>query len=117
MFHRGLRQLLPLIAIYTALSLFWMGFANGVAPNIILAAYNERTLPILNWIFEGHRSLPVEHYLASWSAITGAVQIATILHLAIVILIINMDRQHRNPPSPLKVKSYSNLILILFSAA
>jgi hypothetical protein len=40
--------LLPLIAIYAAVCLLWIGFANGIAPNIIAAAYNEQSLSVLN---------------------------------------------------------------------
>ena len=113
-----LRPLLSLIAIYAAVCLFWIGFADGVAPNIIAAAYNERSLPILNWVFQGHRSLPIEHYLDRWSVIAAAVQIATILHLVIVLFIGSIDRKHRllllKAPRP---DLCTNFVLIAFSAA
>jgi Glycosyltransferase family 87 len=115
MSHRDLRPLLLLIAVYAAVCLFWMGFAGAVAPNIIAAAYNERSLSVLNWVFQGHRSLPIEYYLERWTAITVAVLIATILHLVIVLFIRSIDRKHRL--LPLKTRRGTNFVLIVFSAA
>jgi Glycosyltransferase family 87 len=110
--------LLTLIAIYVVLSLCWVGFAYGVAPNIIIAAYNEQSLRILNWVFHGHRSLPVEHFLARWSAIAAAVLIAALLHFLIVLFIESIDRKYRlrlvDPP---KSDLSGNSVLIAFSAA
>jgi len=118
MCRHELRRSLLLIATYAALWVFWVGFADGVAPNIIAAAYNERSLSVLNWVFQGHRSLPIEHYLESWRVVAAAVQIATILHLMIVLFIRRIDRKHRllllkTPRADL----YTNFILIAFSAA
>ena len=113
-----LRPLLPLIAIYAVVCLLWIGFANGVAPNIIAAAYNEQSLSVLNWAFQGHRSLPIEHYLDRWSVIAIAVLIATILHLVIVLFIAGIERKHRllllNSSRP---DLCTNFVLIVFSAA
>jgi hypothetical protein len=118
MSHHDLGRLLFLIATYAALWLFWMGFANGVAPDIIAAAYDGRSLSVLNWVFQGHRSLPLEHYLESWSAIAAAVQIAMILHLVIVLLIKSIDRKNRFLLlKTAKAKLFTNFILIAFSAA
>src|SRR5205085_6694820 len=86
---------LPLIAIYATLCLLWIGFADGAAPKIIAAAYNQRGLAILNWVFQGHRSLPIEHYLERWSVIAAAVQIGMILHLVIVLFTRSIDRKHQ----------------------
>jgi hypothetical protein len=118
MFHRALRPSLPLIALYLVLSVFWVGFAYGVAPNIITAAYHERSLPVLNWVFQGHRSVPAEHYLDRWSSIAVALQIAMILHLVIVLFTVSVDRKHRllvlNAP---RADLCANFVLIAFSAA
>ena len=46
------QEAVPLIAIYAIMCLLWIGFADGVAPNIIAAAYNERSLSVLNWLFK-----------------------------------------------------------------
>jgi uncharacterized membrane protein len=115
MFHR---DLLLLIVIYSVLCLFWKEFADGVVPNIIAAAYNERSLPVLNWVFQGHRSLPIEHYLEIWSVIAAAVQIATILHLVIVLFIRSIDRKQRLLLCKVpRADLYTNFVLIAFSAA
>jgi hypothetical protein len=98
--------------------MLWIGFANGVASRIIADAYNEQSLSVLNWAFQGHRSLPVGHYLDRWSDITAAVLIATIMHLVIVLFIAGSDRKHglligKNS----RADSHTNFVLIAFSAA
>jgi len=114
-----LRPSLPLIVIiYAALCLFWIGFAHLVAPSIIAAAYNDRSLPVLNQVFQGLRSLPIEHYLHRWSVTATAVLIGTILHLVIVLFIKSVDRKHlllllNSPRGGL----CNNFFLIAFSAA
>jgi Glycosyltransferase family 87 len=110
------RPPVPLFAIYAIVCLSWIGFAGGIAPNIISAAYNERSLPVLNWIFKNHRSLPLEHYLDRWSVTAAAVFIAIVLHLAIVLFIGRLDRKHRLSATP-PAASRINFILIIFSAA
>ena len=102
--------------IYAIVCLLWIGFADGIAPNIISAAYNERSLSVLNWFFKSHRSLPLEHYLDRWSVFAAAVLIAIVLHLAIVLFIGRIDRKHRLPDTT-RACSRINFILIAFSAA
>src|SRR5690348_2602418 len=80
------RLSLRLIAIYAIMCLFWVGFADWLAPNIISAAYDERNLSILNWVFQG-RSFPVEHYVDRWNVIAAAALLAAVLHLVIVLFI------------------------------
>jgi hypothetical protein len=82
MSNRLFRPPVPLLAIYAIVCLLWIGFADGIAPNIISAAYNELSLSVLNWFFKSHRSLPLEHYLDRWSVFAAAVSIAIALHLA-----------------------------------
>src|SRR5262245_21714970 len=104
----------PLLATYAIVCLLWIAFADGIAPKIISAAYNERSLSVLNWFFKSHRSLPLEHYLDRWSVTAAAVLIAIVLHLAIVLLIGRIDRRLSATPTAL---SRINFILIAFSAA
>ena len=92
------RPPVPLLVIYAIVCLLWIGFADGIAPNIISAAYNERSLSVLNWFFKSHRSLPLEHYLDRWSVTAAAVLIAMVLHLAIVLFIGHIDRNIGFPP-------------------
>src|SRR5262249_25065702 len=113
-----LRLLPPIIATYASVCILWIDFANGVAPNIIADAYNEQSLSVLNWLFQGHRSLPIGLYFDRWSEITTAVLIAAILHLLIVVFIMGSDRKY-----PLLLGTGSkpdtriNFVLIVFSAA
>jgi hypothetical protein len=112
MVHHTLRPSLPIIALYGILSVFWVGLAYGLAPNIITAAYSERSVSILNWVFQGHRALPLEYYLSRWSMIAAALQIAMMLHLVIVLFIVGNDI--KRPSSP-KVALRANLVIIVFS--
>jgi len=113
-----LRSLPSLIAIYASVCILWIWFANGVAPKIIADAYKEQSLSVLNWALQGHRSLPVGHYLDRWSDVTTAVLIATILHLIIVLFIGGSDRKHGLLfGNTSRADSLTNFILIAFSAA
>ena len=88
--------------IYAVVCLLWIGFADGIAPNIISAAYNERSLSVLNWFFKSHRSLPLEHYLDRTDPFDE--------------IALTLDRKHRLSATPTAV-SRINFILITFSAA
>src|SRR5262249_7116569 len=66
--------------------------------------------------FQGHGSAPIEHYLDRWSEIATTVQIATILHLGIVLFIQSIDRKRRLLFLP-RADLYTNIVLIAFAAA
>jgi hypothetical protein len=108
----SLRMSLRLIAIYAIMCLFWVGFADWLVPNIISAAYDERNLSILDWVFQG-RSLPVEHYLDRWNVIAAAALLAAVLHLVIVLFIRGTGRKL----DPARSSSHANATLVVFSAA
>jgi hypothetical protein len=98
--------------------LFWIGFAEWVAPHVISTAYDERNLWILNRVFQGRRWLPVEHYLHLWNVIAAAVLLAALLHLMIVFFICGTDRKHRVRFAGAALSfSNANAALIVFSAA
>jgi hypothetical protein len=105
------------IAIYAIVCLCWVGFANWIAPNIIAFAYDERNLPIFNWVFHDG-SLPVEHYRDRWNTIAAAALLAVVLHLVTVLFISGKDRKQRdrflNAALP---SSHINAALVIFSAA
>jgi Glycosyltransferase family 87 len=117
MFHCPLRLALRLIAIYAIVCLFWIGFADWVAPNIIAAAYDERNPWITNWDFRGYQSIPV-HYPDRWSVIATAALLAALLHLVIVLFICGIDRKHRvRFLDAARPHSHANAALVVFSAA
>ena len=110
------QEAVPLIAIYAVFCLIWSGFSYGVVPNAITAAYNERSLSVLNWLFQGHSAAPIEQYLDRWSVIATAVQIAIILHFGIVLFIRSIDRKHQLLLLP-RTDLHTNIVLIAFAAA
>jgi hypothetical protein len=109
-------EIVPLIAGYIVLCLIWAAVSYSAVPRVITAAYNERSLSVLNWLFEGHRSVPIKHYLDRWSVIAAAVQIAMILHLGIVLFIQRIDRKRRLLCPP-RADLRANIILVAFAAA
>src|SRR5262245_6728718 len=109
-------RFLPLIAIYATFCMVWGAIAQWNAPTIIAAAYDGRIPLILNSGFQ--RSSRVEDYLDRWSDIAGAIQLAVILHLLIVLFIGAVDRKHRALAlGTARVNSRINVILVVFSAA
>src|SRR5262245_50531517 len=116
------RRSLFVIAIYATLSAGWAGFAHWVVPPIIAAVYQGRSLGILNRIFEGRRPAgwhPVEYYFDRWSSFAGAILVAGVLHLAIVLIIVRVGRhKNHNRGSSLsteRAESRANVVLIVFS--
>jgi len=75
-------------------------------------------LSILNWVFEGHTSLSINNYLDRWRVTAAGVQLAMILHLALVLFIASFDLKHqvRPPNIPGRAKN-ADFMLIGFSAA
>ena len=108
---------IPLIAVYAILGTAWAAFAHCIAPGIIVAAYADRSLSMLNRIFQGNRDLPVEHYLHSWNLVAGAIDIAVVLHFVIVLFIASIDRRHKlRFRDAAKTNANANIVLIAFSA-
>ena len=96
MFNYPLRLSARLIAIYAIMCLFWVGFANWVAPNI--AAYDELNSSIFYFI--------------------AATPLAAVLHLVIVLFICSVDRKHQvGFVDAARPYSHVNAILVVFSAA
>ncbi len=81
-------------ALYAALGAGWVGVSRGLVPPIIAAAFEGRSLSVLNRFFRGRTPHPVEHYFALWNAFSGAVLIAGALHLAIVLVVGRLARRH-----------------------
>jgi hypothetical protein len=117
MFHYPLGPALRLTAVYAILCLFWVGLSEWVAPKIIIAAYHEHDIPVLDWALQGHRSLPINHYLYFWRSIATAVPLAAGLHWMIVLLICGIDRKQRDQCPNSVIYKHCNVVLITFSAA
>lgn len=73
-------------AVYAATGVLWLGFARGAMPPVIAAAYRGANVPLLSRFFRHHHSHPLDHYLALWNALAGAVLIAGAMHLAVVLI-------------------------------
>jgi hypothetical protein len=107
-----------IIAVYAMLIAGWAACAHWILPPIVAAAYQERSWSLLNHVFEGHRSHPIEYYLDRWSAFAGAVILAAVLHLVIVLYIASIDfRRKRDGLVVERAGSRASIVLIAVSAA
>jgi hypothetical protein len=105
------------IVVYAILGTAWAAFAHCIAPDIIVAAYADRSVSMLYRIFQGNRYLPVEHYLYSWNLVAGAIDIAVVLHFVIVLFIASIDHRHKlRFGNAAKTNADANIMLIAFSA-
>jgi hypothetical protein len=114
------RRTLALVASYAALGAGWSGFARWVVPPIIRAAYEGRSLPILNRFFQTRAAPhPIEHYHYLWRAFSEAVLTAGLLHLSVVLLVWQGERRLDEGRSPEERRSDRRLGLglILVSLA
>jgi hypothetical protein len=106
---------IPLIAVYAILGTGLGGVRAFHCTGIIVAAYADRSISMLNRIFQANRDLPVEHYLHSWNLVAGAIDIAVVLHLVIVLFIGSIDGRHKLRCCD-AAKTNANANMVLFSA-
>lgn len=104
----------PEVTLYAALGALWILVARVLVPPIIAAAYEGRSLSVLNRFFRGRAPHPVEHYLGLWDAFSGAVLIAGALHLAVVLVVGRPASRHREA-SPLDIGAARRFIAFAFA--
>jgi hypothetical protein len=66
--------------------------ASTLGPALIRAAYEGRSLPLLNRVFQRRIPHPVEHYLTLWRSFWEAVLLAWGFHLVVVLAVVATDR-------------------------
>jgi hypothetical protein len=84
------RRSLILIAVYAVFCVSWIEFAK----RIITQSYEGPPPSVLNWVFSQHSFNAGQHHLDHWAVFAGAVPLAAVLHLAIVLLIDRFRREH-----------------------
>ena len=73
-----------------------MGMADWAVPPVIVAAYEGRSLAVLNQILAGRSSAhPVTHYLSLWHAFAVATLVAGGLHFALMVHIGMLEEKSR----------------------
>jgi hypothetical protein len=108
MLNHSLRGSFFLIAISATFCFAWGEFAHWGPPTIIEAICNPPT----------PANLPGEYHLDSCSMIAGAVPLAAVLHLVIVVLIASIDRKKPGVlPEAAGTNLLVNVALMVFSAA
>jgi len=117
--HR--RRVLIVIVLYLAILAGWWAFARWVAPAIITNANEGRGSAVLNRLVEANRIAPPwpTTVLDRWHQLSGAVLLAGLLHLAIVLLICLHDPARAGQASAQRrgVQRWANPVLILLSFA
>jgi hypothetical protein len=112
---RTLRPSTQVVTVYAAIVAVGAALAFGVAPETIASAYRGRSLPILNWALQSHRSLPLGHYLEVWRGLAIASLIAVVLHLGTVLVIMRLGRRDPSSERPVN-RLATDVVLIAFSA-
>jgi hypothetical protein len=84
----------PLVvgAVYALPAAAWVLLARGVVPSLIESAYDGRSLPLLNRVFQRRIHHPLEHYLALWRTVWGALLLGWFFHLVVVLAIAAANR-------------------------
>src|SRR5271166_7010989 len=114
------RRALILIALYGAILAGWFSFARWVAPPIITSANQSHSSAVLNRMVQDTGSaVPLATtVLERWRHFSGAVLLAGLLHLAIVLLICLHDLASTGQGSPRRrLERWANPVLILLPFA
>jgi hypothetical protein len=78
--------------LYVLPAAAWVVFAKTLAPALIRAAYEGRSLPLLNRVFQRRIPHPLEHYLALWRSFWEAVLLGWLFHLIVVLAVMATRR-------------------------
>ena len=114
------RRALILIALYGVILAGWFSFACWVARAIIASANQGRSSAVLNRLVQDTGSaVPLARVLERWRHFSGAVLLAGLLHLAIVLLICLHDPARTGQGSSPRrgLERWANPVLILLSFA
>lgn len=114
------RRTLIVISLYAAILAVWFAFAHWVAPPIISSADQGRIFMILNRLADDTgRGVLHSTVLERWSYFAGAVLLAGLLHLAIVMWIYLNDLAiTQQEPLPRRRRDrWANPVLIMLSFA
>ena len=115
------RRALILIALYGAILAGWFSFARWVASPIIASTNSGRSSAVLNRLVQDTRSAAplATTVLEHWRHFSGAVLLAGLLHLAIVLWIRLHDpaRAGRGSSPRRRLERWANPVLILLSFA
>jgi hypothetical protein len=79
-------------ALYALPAAAWAVVAATLAPALIRAAYEGRSLPALNRLFQRQVPHSLEHYLTLWRGFWVALLVAWLFHLVVVLAIAAVNR-------------------------
>ena len=107
-----------LLTLYTFLALAWLAFARWVVPPVLIAEHSQGIFASLKRYIELPPALFItSDILGRWREYSGAVVIAIVLHLTIILILRRYD--HRAsvslPPTVLRTERGLNLALFVIS--
>ena len=73
-------------ALAAALAAGWFVFAWRMAPDLLTAAYEQRSLPVINDRITGQNNLPLSFYLDAWLRVRGRLTVLVLGALAGLLL-------------------------------
>ncbi len=86
------RRLHALVTLYTALALGWIAFARWVVPPLLIVDRPGRSLAaVKRYIQNVPAPFLTRDILGCWHEFSGAVLIALVLHLSIVLILRRYD--------------------------
>jgi hypothetical protein len=114
------RRALILVGLYGAILVGWILFARWAAPSILVNACEGRGSAVISRLVQGSgKTVPVATVLERWSQFSGAVLLAGLIHLSIVLLIRLHDRRTAGRGSSPRrgLTRWANPVLVLMSFA
>ena len=111
------RPVVVLVTVYAVFCVGWIGLVQWFAPTIISQVYEGRGQSTLNWIFSNYSSNSAQHLLDRWATFAGAVPLAAILHLTLVLFIKHIRKHQALVCGIERFNPRVDAVLIIFSAA
>jgi hypothetical protein len=108
------------VAFYAALALGWVVFARWVAPPLLTMEHSGLTFAALKWAIRRPPALFLsDELLDRWRDFSGAVLIAIVLHMTIVLIVRGSDRRAADgrPSTEVRTGRRTSLMLQLVSLA
>jgi hypothetical protein len=118
MAQHGRRRLYSLVALYVALALGWAAFAGWVVPPLIAAERTGSAITVITSYIQSFKT----PYLARdtggrWRELAGAVLIAILLHLTIVLLLqwFDLRDSERRAATDVRADRRTSFLLIIIA--
>jgi len=109
-----------LVTLYAALALGWVAFARWVVPPLLIVERPGRAIAAVKWLIQRPPALFLpQDILSFWRDFSGAVLIALVLHLTIILILRRYDLRAAEGRSSTEVRAgrRASLMLLIVSLA